>query len=149
MHKRALTAIAGLGLILAGSAGADDPQDAIDYRQSIMTAIKGHNAAAQDIIRGKVAFTDYLPAHADAIVALVAELDHIFPQGSDLGETSALPAIWEKPQEFAEKVDDAQQAAQRFADAAASGDPFDIEETHRQLGNSCKGCHREFRKKKE
>jgi cytochrome c556 len=146
---RALTAIIGLALIMAGSADAAEPQDEIDYRQSIMTAVKGHNAAAQDIIRGKVAFSDYLPAHADAIVALFAELDHIFPEGSDFGETAALPAIWEKPEEFAKAVDKAQQAAQRFADAAASGDPFDIEETHRQLGDACKGCHREFRKKKE
>jgi cytochrome c556 len=143
------TAIVVLTLALSGPAVAADPKDIIDYRQSIMTAVKGHNAAAQDIIRGKVAFNDYLAAHADAIVALFAELDHIFPEGSDFGETAALPAIWEKPEEFAEAKQEAREAADKLAEAAASGDFFAIEEAHRQLGDACKGCHREFRKKDE
>lgn len=146
---RASMLMAVLSLALSGPAAATDPQDIIDYRQSIMTAVKGHNAAAQDIIRGKVAFNDYLAAHADAIVALFAELDHIFPEGSDFGETAALPEIWKKPDEFSEAVQKAQDSAEKFAEAAASGDPFAIEETHRQLGDSCKGCHRKFRKKDE
>lgn len=146
---RALILLSVFALAMAGPAAAADPQDIIDYRQSIMTAVKGHNAAAQDIIRGKVPFNDYLAAHADAIVALFAELDHLFPEGSDFGETSALPAIWDKPEDFAKAVQEAEDAAEKFAEAAASGDPFAVEETHRELGNSCKGCHREFRKKDE
>lgn len=123
-----------------------DPENIIKYRKAVMTAVKGHNAAIKSIVTGKVPYSGTLQGHVDAMENLFAELNDIFPEGSDFGDTATKDAVWDKPEKFAQTVRQAQQAIADFKKAAAGGG--DLVKAYKQFGkNSCASCHKAFRKK--
>lgn len=74
-----------------------------------------------------------------------------FPPGTGqdvLHKTRALPAIWEKPEDFASKDRNLQQAAQALKEAADSGDVSAIQARFADLGKTCKACHDSYRAEK-
>ncbi len=72
-----------------------------------------------------------------------------FPPGTgpDVGKTHAKPAIWEKPEDFAQKARAFQGAVTAFDAAARSGDLAAINTAFGDLGKSCKACHDPYRAK--
>lgn len=72
-----------------------------------------------------------------------------FPPGTgpETGKTHAKPAIWEKPQDFAQKAREFQGAVRAFDAAATSGDLAAINQAFADLGKSCKACHDPYRAK--
>ena len=65
--------------------------------------------------------------------------------GPDVGKTRAKPAIWAKPDDFAQKSRDFQVAAAAFDAAAKSGDMAAINARFGDLGKACKACHDPYR----
>lgn len=145
MKTLSLTALLTLTL-LAGSATAE-PENYIKYRQAMMKAIGGHMGASTDIVRGKVDPEGDLQMHASALAALNANLTRLFPEGSDFGETKARPAVWDEPDKFRQAADAARDATAAFAAAVEGGDSAAIAAAHKDVGQSCKGCHEDFRQK--
>jgi cytochrome c556 len=121
------------------------PEDAADYRSAVMTSLRGHIGAASMIARGLVENDGHLVGHAQGLAAGASELSRVFPQGSSVGESEALPVIWEEPEEFAEAVAKLQEATAAFVTAAESGDEEAIGAAFRNVGMSCRGCHDRFR----
>ncbi len=121
------------------------PEDAKDYRASIMTVLRGHVGAASMIARGLVDNNGQLEAHADGLVNAAAELENIFPEGSNVEGSESLPAIWENPEEFQAAIDKLVTAAANFKEVAGSGDRAAIGGAFREVGLSCRGCHDNFR----
>jgi cytochrome c556 len=115
----------------------------VEYRQHTMTAVGGHMQAAVDILRQKVAHTDHMALHADALANLSEILPSLFPEGSDGGD--ALPAVWEDPEDFAERLSAVREAAVGFSAAAGSTDMAALGEAFQALGQACKGCHDTYR----
>ena len=71
-----------------------------------------------------------------------------FPPGTDktvLPKTRALPAIWEKPEDFASKDRDLREAASALNAAAQAGDLSQINARFEALGKTCKACHDNYR----
>ena len=71
-----------------------------------------------------------------------------FPPGTDktvLPKTRALPAIWEKPEDFASKDRDLREAAAALNAAAKTGDLSQINARFEALGKTCKACHDNYR----
>ena len=97
-HLLGAVALALLALSLGASEGD------VEYRQHTMAAVGGHTQALFDILGGKVSHTEHLAAHADALKALSGVATTLFPAGSGGGESHALPAIWEDPEDFAERA---------------------------------------------
>lgn len=122
------------------------PEDAKDYRAAIMTALRGHIGAASMIARGLVDNDGQLLGHAEGLANGAAELKNIFPEGSDVDGSEALPAIWGEPDKFAEAIDTMVQATGEFEAAAAGGDSAAIGAAFRQVGMACRGCHDNFRR---
>jgi cytochrome c556 len=122
------------------------PEDAKDYRAAIMTTLRGHIGASSMIARGLVDNNGQLLAHAEGLANGAAELKNIFPEGSAVDGSEALPAIWGEPDKFAEAIEAMVVAAAAFEDAAAGGDPAAIGSAFRNVGMSCRGCHDNFRK---
>jgi cytochrome c556 len=149
MQRKGIGILAGV-LVALGAAmpvvADTTPEDAKDYRAAVMTAFRGHIGAASMIVRGLVDNNGQLLSHAEALASTAVELKNLFPEGSAVGESEALPAIWEKPDEFAEAVDAMVEATVAFEEAAADGDPEAIGAAFRQVGMSCRGCHDNFRK---
>jgi cytochrome c556 len=134
-------------LASAASAQAEEPENYIKYRQAMMTAIGGHNGATTQIMRGKVDPEGDLVIHANALAALSSNIPRLFPEGSDFGETKAKDEIWSQWDKFEQAANDAKMATAAFSEAVSSGDADRIAKTFKDVGDSCKGCHKEFRQK--
>ena len=122
-------------------AAADE--GAVDYRQHTLQATGGHMQAAVDILRQKVPHSEHMAIHANAIADMAEIIPTLFPEGSQGGD--ALPAIWEEPDDFAQRLTDLQSAAAAFKAAASSGDSGAIGEAFQGLGQACKNCHDNYR----
>ena len=138
-----------LGALLLGApcVHAEEPENYIKYRQAMMQAIGGHSGAASQIVRGKVAPDGDLAIHANALAELSASLTRLFPPGSDFGETRAKIEIWDNWEQFEKAADQAKTTTAAFAAAVALGDADRIGATFKDVGEACKGCHKEFREK--
>lgn len=152
MHRLRLRAAVALALsaIVSFTAAADStPEDAFDYRKAVMTALRGHVGAASMIVRGLVDDDGHLVGHAQGLVNTADDLARVFPEGSAVGDSEALPVIWEEREEFQAAVARLQEAAAAFAAAAESGDEEAIGAAFRNVGMSCRGCHDNFRKPRD
>ena len=126
---------------------AEEPENYIKYRQAMMKAIGGHSGAASQIVRGKVAREDDLAMHAKALADLSSNITRLFPEGSDFGETRAKEAIWSQWEKFEQAAGDAAKATAAFSEAAAAGNREQIAVAFKDVGESCKACHKDFREK--
>ncbi|MBT3358982.1 MAG: cytochrome c [Rhodospirillales bacterium] len=138
--------LALLATFLAAPAMADEA--AIKYRQAVMKALGGHMGSVAAIVKGKVPHSGHLADHGAAIAAIGNMTADLFPKESSMGKTGALPAIWEKPDDFAKAVGAFKDASQKFAMAAKGGDMGAVGAALGALGGSCGGCHKPFRQKK-
>lgn len=143
----AIALIAAFSFALLGGPALADNEGAFKYRQSVMKALAGHMGAAAGIIKGQVDLKDQLAGHADAIAALGKMAKDIFPKGSDVADSAALPAIWEKPDDFAKAMVAFDSATAKFATVAAGGDMQASAAAFGDVGKSCGGCHQAYRKK--
>jgi cytochrome c556 len=131
---------------LAGHAAAETTaEDAFKYRQSVMTALKGHVGAISMMVRGLAGDSSYLPRHAEALSALSGELKTVFQEGSIVEDSEALPVIWEEPEEFAEAIAKVKTATAALGDVATGGDMQAIGGAFKEVAQACKGCHERFR----
>jgi cytochrome c556 len=133
-----------LGLLISSQVFAQ--ADVNEKRQALMK----NNGEAAKAIKAAVEAKDYatietkardIMGNADKIVAL-------FPKGSTTGKTKALPAIWEKSDEFAKDAKALKSAASELATAAKAGDDAAVTTKVKALGEACGACHKAFRAEK-
>ena len=136
-------------LFAPAAQAAGDPDEAIKYRQLVMSSIGAHIGAIAAVLKGKVPHGGHILGHAKAMHAASHMLDDIFPPDSDFGLTRAKPEIWQKPVEFKMAVKTFQEASAALVEAARSGDMSAIGAAIGTVGKSCGGCHKPFRKPKE
>lgn len=136
------------GALVLGSlplqAETDDPEAWIEYRESLMEAMKAHNKGA------KKALTlggDHLIVHARALQETAALITGSFPEGSDFGETDAKAAVWEDREGFEAASRKYAEAVDGLVMAAGTGDPGAITQALNGVGKGCKGCHDGYREK--
>ncbi len=146
IHHRILLASACL---MAGTAFAAEPEDIIKYRQNVMKSNGAHMAAANAIITGKVDFKGQLGDHAKALQAINKDVASLFPKDSDFGETKALDAVWKNSADFQKRAKDAKQKADAFARTVAAGDSKNYAARFKELSDSCKACHKDYRKEEK
>jgi cytochrome c556 len=119
--------------------------DAIAERKGLMRANGAAARTASEMISGAQPYNAGAAAEAARTIAEdLKKFPTLFPEGSEQGDTSASPAIWEKMEEFmalaAKMVADAEAAEV----AAAQGlDAFKT--AFAAVGENCQSCHGEFR----
>jgi cytochrome c556 len=128
---------------------AAEPEDIIKYRQNMMKAIGGHTGAAGAIIQGKVDYKNQLADHARALQALTGDIPALFPKDSDFGDTKAKDGVWSNRAEFEKAAKDAKARVAAFAKAVQGGNQQAIVASYKDMGEGCKGCHKDFRKKED
>ena len=111
------------------------------YREHVMEAVGGHMQAMVDILKQEVAHSDHLLLHSNAMADLGKIALTLFPQGSEGGD--ALPAIWEQPKEFQEKLQAFDSAAAGLKETVSSGG--EVGPAFQKLGQACKSCHDDYR----
>ena len=133
-------------LVAVNIAGAEtSAENAIKYRQAVMKSMAAHIEVLSMMAFNKVEVNEFYQSHADALASATAELKYLFPEGSGQGETEALPAIWENPDDFNAARSNAEQAFAALRDAVAGGDGKAVTGAFAAAGKSCKGCHEKFR----
>lgn len=143
--RKTLTAIVILGLA-ATIANAAAHEDAVKARQSLMKSI-----ADQTKILGVMAKSgsfDGDAAHAAAATMLEAanKIPAAFESDAMSDDTEALPKIWEDHAEFIKHAEGLQAAATL---AGETTDMASLGAAMGEIGEACKACHTDFRKKKE
>ena len=148
MTLKNLSILSLLSLIyLLPQAAADtDVKGTIQYRQNYMNAISGHTGALRRLKDGRFSAEGHLQMHTEALARLTRDIALLFPEGTGTGKTDAKPEIWENWSDFEARAGESQQAAQALLDAVESGDGAAIDARFGELTDTCKACHRPFRK---
>jgi cytochrome c556 len=134
-------------LAFAGSVAVADP---IQDRQALMKERGKLAGQISKVVKGETPFD--AAAVLDALKALEVnaekfDADTLFPAGSDKGDTTAAPKIWEDMAGF-------KAAEDKFladAKAAVASPPADVDALKAQLntlGGDCGTCHQTYRIKK-
>jgi cytochrome c556 len=143
-------AIALVGIVFASSVvfASDDP---IATRKSLMDSNAAAAGVAAGMLKGDI---PYDPAVAKAAIMALNATAHAygdyFPEGSDMGNTSASPKIWEDMAGFKQKLGDFQTAVASAVDASGRSGPADIDAFKTAIGpvfGTCKSCHEAYRLK--
>ena len=146
IKKISALAIAGLMTIGVVAAFAQDafvapatPEEAVAARKALMREDGG-------ILRGAAGLIG-----AEAVAAmqtLLTNYSHIpalFPEGSIVGDSKALPAIWENWEAFTAIAKTGEDAAAAGLAAAEAGDAAAYAAALQTLGGTCGTCHQQFR----
>ena len=130
----------------------------IKYRQSVMKALAGHTGAVNRLVRGQVPLMDQLEMHATAARDIARTMTTLFPTDSIPPDaefagatvpTESLASIAEKPEEFEKAIQAAVDATEELVNVVQAGNKQELPQAFKRVGESCKGCHKNFRKKKE
>lgn len=146
IKKISAMAIAGLMTIGAVAAFAQDafvppatPEAAVAARKALMREDGGILRSAGGLSGAEaVAVMQKLQANYSHIPAL-------FPEGSIVGDSEALPAIWENFEAFTAIVKTGEGAAAAGLAAAESGDAAGYAAALQAIGGTCGQCHQQFR----
>ena len=148
--KRLASTFIALGLLASVSAlYAAEPKEIVKYRANVMKTNGANMSAASAILKGKVEHKDRLLDHARTIETFTKDIPALFPKGSDVGDTRALASGWQKWSDFKQSARDSHAKATAFAKAVVANDKAAMKTAFKELSDSCKSCHKDFRKKKK
>ena len=148
MSIKKISAMAIAGLMITGvvAAFAQDafvapatPEEAVTARKALMREDGG-------ILRGAAGLTG-----AEAVSAMqtiqtnFSHIPALFPEGSIVGESKALPAVWENWDAFTAIAKSGEEAAGLALAAAEAGDAAAYAAALQTLGGTCGTCHQQFR----
>lgn len=147
MRLMLVAAIAALPVL----AYADAAEDALEARHGFMNMMNINMGTLAGMAKGDIAYDEAAATTAGANIETLSKytLPALFIEGTsteDGVETRALPAIWENPEDFAKKFAGLQEAAMGAA-AAVAGGQESVGPVVEKLGQACKACHDDYRKK--
>ena len=119
---------------------------AVEYRQSVMSAIAANRALLSAVVDDEVPYRNHLLAHAVSLNRLAVMTADIFPDGSGGDTSRAKDEIWEDEEEFKAVVTAFQDASSELLESVYTGDLNAIQDAIGSVGRTCGGCHRPFRK---
>ena len=138
-----------LGL-LAGAAFAQfaKPEDAIKYRQSVMSVIGTHFSRMGAVVKGEAPYAkDAFEQNANIVATLIPlPWDAFMVAGSDKGSGTKPEALAQKDK-FMELAKTNQAEVAKLLAAAKGGDINAIKPQFGTTGGSCKACHDAYRNK--
>lgn len=148
LHKIVLTALMLILFTITGFAFAQfqKPEDAIKYRQSVLTVMGNSFGKIGAVVKGEAPYNKDELAKNAAIVAMMSTLPwQAFGPGTEGGKAQS--DIWSENAKFKVAQDKMQLAVVNLNTAAQSGDLESIKKAFGATGQTCKGCHDDFRKK--
>ncbi|MBV8393443.1 MAG: cytochrome c [Alphaproteobacteria bacterium] len=147
--KRVIAAVLGVlaaGAMVGGATIAFAQADIVKQRQEnrkqtgpLMRSIKAavdSKGDAKSVVEA-----------AAKLKALEEAFDKMFPKGSDTADSHALPAVWTDSAGFAAAGKAANDAYDKLAVAAGSGDFAAIATAFGDVGKACGACHTKYRAK--
>lgn len=121
-------------------------------RQDLMDSQKDAMKVIGDMAKGKTPFDAAAATKAaNDINTTAKKIPDLFPEGSggEANKSDALPAVWEKWDRFKANATDLANAAEALAKALGDSASEDWKPALQKVGEACKSCHEDFRKKKK
>jgi cytochrome c556 len=136
-----------LTVALLASASVYAQSDAIKQRQEAMKSAGGATATVGKMLKGEDAF-DLAKAKAalQTYIDIAAKAPTLFPEGSQNGDTAALPTVWSAKTDFDAKF--AKWGAESKAALEVIKDEASFKATFPGVMKNCGGCHETYRAKK-
>ena len=143
MRKRL---VAGAACIAGAALAHEGASGVVADRMNAMKAMSGHLKAIGEMLNGRAAFdAESVGRHAEALSENCHKTHEAFPPDSGGHHTRALPAVWERPEAFAEEMQRFHEATTALAEAAGSEQPSTLEPLFAEVGRACASCHETFR----
>jgi cytochrome c556 len=146
IKKISAMAIAGLLAISAVTTVAQDafvapatPEEAVVARKALMREDGGLMRELGGLTGAEAV------AALNTILTNYTHIPDLFPEGSIVGDSKALPAIWENWDAFTAIVETGKTAATDGIAAAEAGDAAAYGAALQALGGTCGACHQQFR----
>jgi cytochrome c556 len=149
MRKSLVIAMLGAlvgGAMVAGGTIAWAQADVIKERQENRKQAAAAMRAIKAIVDAKGA-TSGAVEQAAKLKTLQVAFDKMFPPGSDMGDSKALPAVWTDSSGFEAAGKNAVAAYDKLSVAAGSGDAAALNTAFQDAGKACGACHEKFRVK--
>jgi cytochrome c556 len=140
-------AIAGAVTALPAAAQFAKSEDAIRYRQSGMTMMATHFGRVAAMANGRIPFDAKGAADNAELATILSKLPFAgFVEGSDKGDTRALPKIWAEQDKFRAAAAKMQEEMMKLNAAAKTGNVDAMKAAVGPVGGACKSCHDSYRK---
>jgi cytochrome c556 len=144
---------AGVGVValafavsVAGPVLADGPADTVEKRikemKKMRTAMTGMKQVVAESALDKAKAKDF----SHTVVEKSKEVVSLFPAGSNVPPTEALPEVWSKSADFKAAADAAVAAAAAMEAAVDSGDMGKVKASYDAMRKACDDCHDNFLK---
>ena len=139
-----------IGAIVLFAAATADEESMIDYRKDVMLSMAAHLTALTELLAGGLELDErHVETQATSLGLNAQLVSSLFPPGSDEGDTSALPGIWQRPEQFLNRAEAAEREGRNLVAAAGSADREFMVQSLRRLADACRNCHRDFRSEQE
>lgn len=130
---------------------APKPEQVIKWRQSVYQTLAWYNGRIKANVEGTYNKEDVVRA-ANGIAAIAnSGLGALFPPGTETGkgwrETTVKPELFTEGAKVGEVAKRFSTEATELAKVAATGDAAAVKAQFGKLGQTCKSCHDDFRKK--
>lgn len=147
--KHLVLAALAAAVTLPAAAQFRKPQDAVEYRQSVMVVMAhsfGHLGA---MANGKAPFDAAQAARDADVVAMMAKLpwSAFVPGSADIADSHAKPEVWSQADKFKADGQQLDEQAAKLQAAARSGNLDQLKAQFGETAKSCKSCHDTFKKK--
>lgn len=137
-----------LALPFAAHAQFAKVEDAVKYRKATYTVMAAHFGRINAVVKGEAPFDKAAVEQNAAIVESMAKLPwNAFPANSDTADSKARPEIWKEQDKFKAAAEKLVAETGKLSAAAKSGNLDQIKVATGAVGQSCKACHDDFRKK--
>ena len=140
--------VAAIAFSAPASAQFQKPEDAVKYRQSVMTIMSTHVGRIGAMVNGRAPFDAKVAQDSAHVVAVMSTLPWpAFTQNTENLKTRALPEIWKEGVKFKEASEKMQAEVAKLEVAAKTGNLDTIKAAFGAAGGSCKNCHDSFQAK--
>jgi cytochrome c556 len=149
-RARCITAIAGaFALVFTTLALAHEgAMGVVKERMDLMDRQKDDMKIIGDMAKGVTPFDAAKATEAARDISVTSKkIPELFPEGSEGGESDALPAIWKEWDRFTKSADDLDRVASDLIAALEAGSAG-WKGAFKTVADACKTCHQDFRAKK-
>jgi len=147
MHVKLLVSGVVGAVLLAGSVVAHEgATGVVKERMDMMENLKSVMKTLAPMVKGQKDMDAAVIAEQAKIIQMNtgAALDAKFPENSIHGPSEALPAIWEKWDEFQRLSKKLNEASVKLASVA--GDEAAVKGAFKEIAQTCGACHDQFKK---
>jgi cytochrome c556 len=145
----AVTAVAMTAAVLAQGGGRPNPdQAAVGFRQALMTVIGGTAVPLILMQRGRAPYSaERVAKNAANLTTLAGMIPDAFERDTSSAsvKTMALPAVWQKHEEFVKTAAELKTRVEALDKAAKGGSEDEVKTAIMNVGAVCNQCHMNFR----